>query len=280
MEARNKVGFWMSLIFGLYGVLGAFYVFVISNHWVEMWDAKAGQYSEELGMHRLDEVFIVKYLTPALHDLAVVGAVIMIAAAYMFYKKNSKAWHVGVAGSIIAIQGTGFLIVAAASAGIFPEYVFLFIPNLLAFFLYIAVVRKFPAKAILFSFLVGMTYVLALFNGIASASRMSQREYLQGIPGLAADTPMFGSVQQVNWIGMIAWGIFLVAFLFRKKWIIPLGIFAAILNIVGGLPLGLDSMSEGTTFSMFLIAPIFSLIILVYILSPAGERLITSDWDK
>ncbi|MGD9679327.1 MAG: hypothetical protein AB7V16_13380, partial [Vulcanibacillus sp.] len=62
-----------------------------------------------------------------------------------------------------------------------------------------------------------------------------------------------------------------------KKWIIPLGIFAAVLNIVGGLPLGLDSMSEGTTFSMFLIAPIFSLVILVYILSPAGERLINSD---
>lgn len=279
MKERTNAGLWMSLILGLYGLLGSFYVFVVSDHWREMWEAKAGQYSEELGMFRLDEVFIVKYIIPALHDLAVVGSVIMIAAAYMYFKKHSKAWNVAIIGNVIAIQGLGFPIVAAASAGIFPEYSIVFLPVFLGFFVYIAVIRKASAKVLLFSVLVGMTYVLALFNGIASASRMSQREFLDGAPGLALDTPMFDSVQQLNWIGMIAWGVFLVAFLFKKKWIIPVGVFAAILNIIGGLPLGVDSMSEGTTFSMFLIAPIFSLTILIIILSPAGERFI-SDWGN
>lgn len=279
MEEKRNVGMWTSLILGIYGLLGSFYVFVISDHWREMWEAKGSQYSAELGIYRLDEVFIVKYVIPALHDLAIVGSAMLIAAAYMFYKKHKKAWHVAVIASLIAIQGTGFPIVAGASAGIFPEYVFLFTPIFIGFFIFIAYVRKFPGKVLLWTTIAGMTYVLALFNGIAAASRMSQREYIQNAPGLAADTPMFAAVQQVNWIGMIAWGIFIIGLLFQKKWIIPVGIFAATLNILGGMPLGIESMSNGTTFSMFLIAPIFSLVLLVFILTKSGERFI-NDWAE
>jgi len=280
LKEKTNVGLWLSLILGLYGMLGSFYVFVISNHWMETWLAKAGQYSEDLGIFRVDEVFIVKYVIPPLHDLAVAGSVMMIVAAYMFYKKHKNAWSVGVIGNVIAIQGTAFPIVAAASAGIFPEYVLVFLPIFIGFFIYILVVRRLPNRILFIGTITGMAYVLTLFNGIASASRMSQREYLQNAPGLAADTPMFAAVQQLNWIAMIVWGVFLFALLFNKKWLIPVGLFAAILGVVGGLPLGLDSMASGTTFSMFLVAPIVSLFLLVLLLLPATERYLTSDWAK
>lgn len=69
----------------------------------------------------------------------------------------------------------------------------------------------------------------------------------------------------------------MIGLLFQKKWIIPAGIFSAILSITGGLPLGIESMASGTTFSMFLVAPAFALIILIYILTRSGERFIL-DW--
>lgn len=281
MEVKRKAGLWISLILGLYGVIGSFYVFVVGDHWREMWNAKAGQYSESLGINRVDEAFIVQYVIPALHDLAILGSVLMIVAAYLFYKKHSKAWHVGVIGNVLAVQGLGFPIVAGASAGIFPEYVYVFTPIFIGFYLYIAYIRKSNAKVITWSTIIGMTYVLALFNGIAAASRMSQMEAVQaatiGAYGIADNTPMFGAVQQINWIGMIGWGVVLVGLLFQKKWIIPVAMFSAILNIIGGVPLGIDSMANGTIFSMFLIAPIFSAIILIYFLMPSGEKFV-NDW--
>lgn len=280
MQERTKVGLWTSLILGLYGMIGAFYVFVISNHWMEMWIAKSENYSEALGIFRLDEVFIIKYVIPPLHDLAVIGSVMMIVASYMFYKKYKRAWHVAVIGNVIAIQGTAFPIVAAASAGIFPEYSILFLPIFAGFFVYIGYVRKLPNKILVWGTVTGMAFVLTLFNGIAAASRMAQKEYLQNLPGLAAETPMFAAVQQVNWFAMIAWGIFLIALLFNKKWLIPVGIFGAILGIVGGLPLGIDSMANGSAFSMFLVAPIMSFILLVYLLLPSTERFLTTEWEK
>jgi len=284
MKEKRNAGIWISLILGIYGVISSFYVFVISDHWREMWNAKAGQYSESLGINRVDEAFIVQYVIPALHDLIILGSVMLIVAAYMFYKNHSKAWHVAILGSVLAIQGSGFPITAGGSAGIFPEYVIVFIPIFTGFFLYITYVRRLPGKVIFWATVIGMTYVLALFNGIASASRMSQMEAVQaatavtGAYGIADKTPMYEAVQQINWIGVIGWFFVLVGLLFQKKWIIPVAIGSAILNIVGGMPLGIESMASGTTFSMFLIAPIFSLVLLVYFLLPSGERFV-NEWS-
>jgi hypothetical protein len=279
MNKRTSVGLWTSLILGLYGLIGSFYVFVLSNHWMEIWIAKAEDYSDSLGIFRVDEVFVVKYVIPALHDLAVVGSAMMIAAAYMFFRKHKYAWNVALIGNVIAIQGTAFPIVAAASARLFPEYSMLFLPIFLGFFVYIGIVHPLPRKLLIWGTVTGMAYVLTLFNGVASASRMAQKEYLQNLPGLAPETPMFAAVQQINWLAMIAWGIFLILLMFNKRGIIPIAVFAAILGIIGGLPLGIDSMAGGTTFSMFLLAPIMCLILLVYFLLPSTERFVNSEWQ-
>lgn len=284
MKENKKAGLWISLLFGLWAVIGAFLVFVVFDHWNETWIAKAGNYSESLGIFRLDEVWVIKYLYPAFHDLAVVGGVIMIVAAYMYWKNYSTAWNIGVIGSLIAVQGTFFSQIGSASAGIFPMYTIIAIPNLIAFFLYISVAKKFPGKAIAFSALGGMMYVLALMNGVASSSRMSQMALLQEKAdpthiGVPENLAMFASVQQLNWIGMIAWAVFLIGFLFRKKWILPIGVGAAILNVIGGIPLGLESVLAGSAFSMFFLAPIFALIILTIILLPRGREMLIGDWQ-
>lgn len=284
MKENKKAGLWISLIFGLWATIGAFLVFVVFDHWNDTWIAKAGNYSEALGIHRLDEVFIIKYMYPAFHDFAVIGGVMMIVAAFMYWKNYSKAWHIGVIGSLIAVQGTFFAQIGSASAGIIPMYTIIAIPNLIAFILFITVARKFPGKAVAFAFLNGMMFVLALMNGVASASRMSQKSILQEAAdpshiGVPADMAMFASVQQLNWVGMIAWGIFLIGFLFRQKWILPVGVGAAILNIIGGMPLGIDSMLNGEVFSLFLLGPIFALTILIIILVPRGKELLIGDWQ-
>lgn len=264
MNEKRKAGLITSLLVGLHGLFGSFIVF--STHWEEMYWAKAAQ-------NRPDETVVIRFVIPALHDLSVIGSIIMLVAAFMFYKKYKHAWHTALIGNILAIQGTGFPIVAGASAGLFPKYLPLFIVNMIAFYLYIAYIRKLSGKIISLATLVGMTYVVALFNGIAALSRFF---FVGGIEGGSAK---FVASQQINWVGVIFWFVFLLGLLFEKKWIFPIGLAASIMTIVGGIQLAYDSMAREGGFSMFAVAPIFSTIILIYILLPTSERLV-NNWAE
>lgn len=255
MTERTKAGFYISLIMGIYGLIGSFAVFI--HHWQEMYALK---------IDRSDETFVVEYIIPGLHDLSVVGSALMLVAAYLFYEKNKYAWNLAVAGVVLAIQGTAFSVVPTLSAGGFPDYVLLFIPNMVAFYLYIAYVRKLSLKSIMAATVVGMIFVLALFNGIASASRTV---LLGGVEG---NTAMFVASQQVNWIAVLGWFVFLLTILYQKKWSVAVGIFASSLTIMGGFPIGINSTVQSGIFSMFLIAPIFATIVLLYIITPSGRR--------
>lgn len=255
MKERTKAGLWISLIMGLYGLVGSFAVFI--HHWREMYDLK---------IDRADETFVVEYIIPGLHDLSVVGSVLMLVAAYLFSIKHKHAWNIAMAGIILAIQGTAFPVVPTLSAGGFPDYIWLFLPNMVAFYLYIMYVRNLSIKVVAIATVVGMTFVLALFNGIAAASRTV---LLGGIEG---NTAIFVASQQVNWIGVVGWYVFLLAILYKSKWAIPFGIFASSLTIMGGLPLAVKSTMETGVFSMFFLAPLFAFVIVLYIISPAGRR--------
>ncbi len=259
MEDKRKAGGILALIGGIYGILGSLYVFNI--HWQESYWAKAAQF-------RADETVIVKWVYPGLNDIAVVGSVILLIAAYLFWKNHKNAWAIAMTGILLMIQGTGFPIVGSASAGIFPKYIFLFIPNMILFYLFIIYVRKIDPKIVTLLTFVGMAYVLCLFNGIASASRTHMHG---GVEGTAAQ---FVGVQRLNWVAVIGWYIFLLGTLLKKNWTIFVALGAGVLGVVGGVQLGLDSMlTTDTSFSMFLLAPIFSAGILVYLLSSKGQKL-------
>ncbi len=269
MEEKRKAGSIIALIGALYGIFGSLIVFNI--HWQEAYFAKKAQElaaGEGVGVC----ADIIKWMYPALTDIAVIGSVILLIAAYLYWKNHENAWAVAMAGILLMVQGTGFPIVAAASAGLFPKYVLLFVPNLVLFYLFMTYVRKLDSKVVIFATIVGMVYVLCLFNGVASASRSLSHG---GVEGTAAQ---FVAVQRLNWVAVVGWFIFLYGTLLKKKWVYPIFIGAATLGIVGGVQLGLDSMiNEGTIFSMFLMAPIFSIGLLIYLLSSKGQKLFY-DW--
>lgn len=263
MKERTKAGFWLSLIMGIYGLIGSFAVFV--HHWKVMY---------ELKIDRVDETFVVEYIIPGLHDLSVVGSGLLLVAAYLFATNYKYAWHFAMAGIVLAIQGTGFPVVPTLSAGGFPQYIWLFVPNMIAFYLFIAYVRKLSLKEILIVTVVGMTFVLGLFNGIAAASRTV---LLGGIEG---ETSLFVASQQINWIAVIGWYVFLLLILFRSKWSVPVGIFSASLTMMASYPIAIRSTIESGIFSMFLIAPLFATVILVYIITPKGRSYFTDLSNK
>ena len=100
-------------------------------------------------------------------------------------------------------------------------------PNIIAFFLLLAYVRKVDKKIIAISTVAGMAYVMAFMNGVAATDQM-----------LAGGGEMvFLMGQRLSWIGSFAWAGFVIALLNRKKYVIPLGLAAALITIDSRHPL-------------------------------------------
>ena len=84
---------------------------------------------------------------------------------------------------------------------------------------------------------------------------------------------------EVNWWDAAAWAIFIFATIKSKSWNVPVGIFAALMSMIGGYPMGIYNVPQVQRFFMFLPASIFSTILLIVILLPGTQKLI-SGWQK
>jgi hypothetical protein len=117
----------------------------------------------------------------------------------------------------------------------------------------------------------GLAYVLTYMDGVASISKFqtNKESFLNGLYMMA---------QEVNWWGAAAWAVFIFTVLRRKSWAIPLGVFAALMSMMGGYPLGIINALEVNRFSMFLPAPIISTGLLLYLLLPSTRRMLEA-WN-
>ena len=159
------------------------------------------------------------------------------------------------------------MLIPAMSRGISPIYAFVFIPNIIAFFLLLAYVRQVDPKIIAISTVAGMAYVMAFMNGVAATDQM--------LAGGSTGSTVFLIGQRLNWIASIAWGSFVVALLTRKKWALPLGLGAALLTLVAGLPLGVVISMESAKFSMYFLAPILALLLKISLVLPKSNKIVT-----
>jgi hypothetical protein len=85
---------------------------------------------------------------------------------------------------------------------------------------------------------------------------------------------LYAVTQMVNWWGAAAWAVFIFSALKRKPWVIPLGIFAALMSMLGGFPLGISDVIRLGRFSMFLPAPLISTGLLIYLALPGARKLL------
>jgi hypothetical protein len=132
-------------------------------------------------------------------------------------------------------------------------------------------------KIITLTFIAGLAYVLTFIDGVAPISKFqttfqSPDTFVQNSD--AFWNGMYVILQQVSWWGAAAWAVFIFAALKRKSWAIPVGIFAAVMSMIGGYPMGIHNMAEVQRFSMFLPAPLISSILLVVLLLPGTQKLL------
>ena len=252
MARNEKLGGVVSIIGGLMGIIGHFWIFL--TWYFKGMSAEAAEPGCEI---------LLKWIHPALTDVGVLGGVIFLISAFGFFKKKEWAFLLSVIAIVLSLQGSWFINVPFMAAGLPPIYFTIFWPFLIIFFILIVPVGKLSWSRTIVGFLAGMAWVFCLMNGIASLSRI-----------ITIGMPFFYLVQRLHWVAMLGWGVITVSIIMEpKEWTYVLGLTSGLLELVVGIPLAIITAQQLGRFSLFSLAPISCLILVVLFLWPGV-------WDK
>jgi hypothetical protein len=220
---------------------------------------------------RPDEAITVRIVFALLGWVGLSAGAVWGVVLYGFLNKQSWAWFWGVVAATMQILSGFFPMIPPASIGLPTPTVWVFVIGFVLWFgmLFVGGVNN---KIIGLAFLSGLAYVLTFIDGVGAISRYQtvQESFPNG---------MYAMSQMLNWWGAAALAVFIFALVKGKSWTIPVGIFATIMSILGGFPVGVTDVLRLHRFSMFLPGPLMSTILLIIILLPGTKQLIAS-WGR
>ncbi len=263
MKNNTKIGVVLALI----GILTSLLFFYLI----------AGQYNlvidNKQAAGRFDEATSVTLTYAVLGWIGISAGAIWAAVCYGFVHKEKWAWFWGAVAATIQLLAGFFPMIPAMDSHLPTPTMIVFLLAAVLWFgmLLIGGVR---GKVILLTFIAGLAYVLTFIDGVAPIAKFTTSH----------DAPfwngMYVMTQQVSWWGSAAWAVFIFAVLGKKTWAIPVGVFAGVMSMMAGYPLGINNaINEVHRFSMFLPAPLLSTILVIVLLLP-GTRRMLADWNS
>ncbi len=186
------------------------------------------------------------------------GGAIFAVSAYGFFTRKNWAFPLSVIGMVLALLSSWFINVPYMAAGLPPVYFPLFWPYLLLYFLFMRSVGGIPWKTTLFALLTGMAYIFCFMNGVSSTSRI-----------ITHGAPIFVLVQRLHFVSCIALGVITAGILLKpKEWMRVTGLVAAVVELAVGIPLAFETAQQLGRFSLFALAPIACMILIVLLVWP------------
>jgi hypothetical protein len=256
MKNNTKVGAVLAVIGILTGLLVLF--LMASIYQINIDGKIAGE--------RPDEAITVQIVFALLGWLGVAAGALWVMVLYGFLNNASWAWFWGTVAATIQILAGFFPIIPPSSIGLPAPTMWVFI---IAFILWFGMllIGGVSGKIIALAFFSGLAYVLTFIDGVGAISR-HQTEAKGFI------SSMYAMSQMVNWWGAAVWASFIFGLVKGKSWALPVGVFAAAMSMFGGFPVGVTDVLVKGRFSMFLVAPVISTALLVYLLLPSTRRMI------
>jgi len=247
MKKNNKLGGIFALVAAVIGIVGHFVLFF------QWYVAGMSAESAEPGCE-----ILLKWIHPGLGDLGFLASAFFLVSAYGFFTKKNWAYLLSVIGIVMALLASFFINIPFMAASLPPVYFMLFIPYILFYFMFLWKVGELPWSRILFAMGAGVTYIFCFMNGVSSTSRI-----------ITVGTPLFYLVVALHWVAMFGWAIVAVGILTKpKNWMIPVGLLAGVTELIVGIPLAIVTAQELGRFSLFSLAPIASLIMVIILITP------------
>lgn len=247
MKTNYKLGGILAVIAAVIGIVGHFVLF---NQYYQL-----GMHAEaaEPGCEILLEV-----IHPILANMGLLAAALFSVSAYGFFTQRRWSFPLSVVGLILALLGSFFVNIPFLAAKLPPVYFVLFFPYVILYFLMMVTVQKVSWSRTLLALVTGITYILCWMNGIASTSR---------IITIGAD--IFVLVQKLHFVAMIGWGVVTAGILIKpREWQRVLGLTAGATELIVGIPLAIVTTQELGRFSLFSLAPILSLVLVIVFVVP------------
>lgn len=247
MKDNNKLGGVLASIAAVIGIVGHFILFF---QWYQI-----GMHAEsaEPGCE-----ILLKTIHPLLANLGLLGAALFAVSAYGFFSKKRWAFTLSVYGIILALLGSFFVNIPFMAAGLPPVYFTLFLPYLLIYFLMIIVVGKRSLSRTLLALLTGVAYIVCWMNGVSSTSRI-----------ITVGADIFVLVQNLHWVAMLGWAVVTAGILLNpREWQRVLGLVSGMTELIVGIPLAAVTAQQLGRFSLFALAPIVCLALIVILVWP------------
>ncbi|NOQ95830.1 MAG: hypothetical protein GQ555_04350 [Desulfobacterales bacterium] len=218
---------------------------------------------------RPDEAITVRIVHSLMGWVGMSGGAIWAVVLFGFLNKKEWSWSLGVVAGTMQLLAGFFPMIPPASIGMPTPTIWVFLIAFMLWFgmLFIGGVKN---KIITLAFVSGLAYVMIFIDGVGAISRYQtvKESTLIGMYAMGLVVTLWAAA---------AWAVFIYFLVKGKSWTLEVGIFAASLSIIAGLPVGLTDVVRLSRFSMFLPGPMLSAILLVVILLPGTKKLI-SDW--
>lgn len=259
MKMNMRLGGILASIAAVIGILGHFILFM---SWYRVGMAAE---SAEPGCE-----ILLKYIHPGLADLGILAGVIFAVSAYGFFTKSRWAFSLSIIAITLALLASWFINVPYMAAGLPPVYFSLFWPYLILYFLFLRGVGKVSWSITLLALFTGLAYITCFMNGVSSTSRI-----------ITIGSPLFILVQRLHWVAMIGWGVVTVGLIIKpKEWMRVTGLVSGSLELAVGIPLAYATAVSLGRFSLFALAPIVSLVLVVLFLWPNMWARLTGSASK
>ncbi len=269
MKGNNKIGALLSILGFVAGLLSLYFLAETYNTVIHT----------HFGAGEWEESNTVRFVYAILGWFGTAAGALSVTVFWGFLKKQDWAWFWGAVAATVLLLAGFFPMIPAADSGLPTPTLWVFLLGAVMWFgmLLIGGVEK---KVIGITFAAGLAYVLTFIDGVAPISKF-QTTYQSAETFVHNSNTFWNGIyvilQQVNWWGSAAWAIFIFAAVKGKSWSIPVGIFAAVMSMIGGYPMGIYNMTELGRFSMFLPAPIISSIMLIVLLLPGTQKTLTGE---
>ena len=271
-NTRQMVGGIVSLITGLITIiLGVMYLF--SEYDIILKGFFAGGKPPGTVMQSFHQ--------PIFTQILGLAGVLMIVGAYGFFIKRKWAFITSFIGCTIAVFGSFMLMMFPLMVLLPMKHTPTLLLNIVTWFILTIYVGGFAKKLVAFSFASGMAMTMTWMNGNAALNKIigAHLKLKQAMPQ-AVDVGMikmqmgnpgliYQAIQQILWIGALGFFIVSIAVLYRKDWVLPIGIGSAIISIAAGVPVAyIDTVVDkaGEELSMFSFGPMLAVVLLILLL--------------
>lgn len=247
MKTNYKLGGILAAIAAVIGIVGHFVLFF---QWYQ-----AGMHADsaEPGCE-----ILLEWIHPLLANMGLLAAALFGVSSYGYFTKKRWAFGLSVFGLILALLGSFFINIPFLAAGLPPVYFMLFFPYTIIYFLLLILVEKISWSRTLLALVTGICYILCWMNGVSSTSRI-----------ITVGADLFVLVQKLHFVAMIGWAVVTAGILLKpREWQRVVGLAAGATELIVGIPLGIVTTQELGRFSLFSLAPLLSLVLVVLLVWP------------